>query len=199
MTSSRSFRASGHFSSLRGNRPSPSGGKRSPCSRSQGNLRSPTSSRAACAASASGFASTPTLSMLGTGNQLWADRYDRALVDILAVQDEVARSVAAAVSGRVEAANRDRVVRLSPARLQAYDLVLRAKALTLNYTRDDNAQALACAERAIELDPSSARAAAHAAWCHFYDYMACWRVNPRASLDRSFELVEARRGARRNR
>ncbi len=124
-----------------------------------------------------------------TGNQLWAERYDRELVDTFSVQDDVARSVAAAVSGRVEAASRDRAGRLSPAALRAYDLVLRAKAFTLNYRRADNAQALACAERALELDPSSARAAAHSAWCHFYDYMACWRENPRASLDRSYELA----------
>jgi TolB-like protein len=124
-----------------------------------------------------------------SGNQLWAERYDRTLLDIFAVQDEVARSVAAAVSGRVEVVNRDRVVRLSPTALRAYDLVLRARAYTLEYTRADNARALACAERALELDPSSARAAAHAAWCHFYDYMACWRESPRASLDRSFELA----------
>jgi TolB-like protein len=124
-----------------------------------------------------------------SGNQLWAERYDRVLLDIFAVQDEVAQSVAAAVSGRVEAVNRDRAVRLSPAGVQAYDLILRAKAFTMNHTRANNAQALVYAERAIELDPTSARAAAHSAWCHFYDYMACWRENPRASLNRSFELA----------
>ena len=124
-----------------------------------------------------------------TGNQLWAERYDRELVDIFSVQDEVARSVAAAVSGRVEAASRDRAGRLSPAALRAYDLILQAKAFTMNHRRADNAQALACVERALDLDPTSARAAAHSAWCHFYDYMACWRENPRASLDRSYELA----------
>jgi TolB-like protein/DNA-binding SARP family transcriptional activator len=105
---------------------------------------------------------------------LWAERYDREMRDIFAVQDDAARSVASAVSGRVEAAGRDRVERLSPDALTAYDYVLRAKALTSNYTRTDNARALACAERAVELDPSSARAHTHSAWCHFYDYMACW-------------------------
>src|SRR6186997_2547499 len=43
-----------------------------------------------------------------TGNHLWAERYDRDLRDIFAVQDEVAQSVASTVSGRVEAAGRDR-------------------------------------------------------------------------------------------
>jgi TolB-like protein len=63
-----------------------------------------------------------------SGNQLWAERYDRDLLDIFAVQDDVARSVAATISGRVDAAGRDRVERLSPTALRAYDLVLRAKA-----------------------------------------------------------------------
>ena len=125
------------------------------------------------------------------GSQLWAERYDRALEDIFAVQDEVARAVAAAVSGRVEVVNRERVVRLGPTELHAYDLVLRARAYTLEYTRADNARALACAERAAALDPSSARAAAHAAWCHFYDFMACWQANPRKSLELAYE--QARR------
>jgi tetratricopeptide (TPR) repeat protein len=124
-----------------------------------------------------------------SGNQLWADRYDREVADILSVQDEVARSVAVAVSGRVETASRDSTGRLGPEELKAHDLVLRARAFTMNYTRADNAHALEYAERATELDPRSARASAHAAWCHFYDYMACWRDNPRASLGRALDLA----------
>jgi hypothetical protein len=58
----------------------------------------------------------------------------------------------------VEAVGRDRVQRMSPIALQAYDLVLRAKALISKYTKTDNQEALACAERAVELDPTSARA-----------------------------------------
>jgi TolB-like protein/Flp pilus assembly protein TadD len=125
-----------------------------------------------------------------SGSHLWVERYDRELSDIFAVQDEIARSVAAAVSGRIEVASRDRVRRLSPTELKAYDLVLRAKALTMNYTRADNAEARVCAERAIELDPSSARALTHSAWCHFYDHMACWTADIDASLARSFDLAQ---------
>src|SRR5262249_2008233 len=61
-----------------------------------------------------------------TGNHLWAERYDRDMRDIFALQDEVARSVASTVIGRVEAAGRE-LLRLSPAGLRAYDLILRAK------------------------------------------------------------------------
>jgi TolB-like protein len=125
-----------------------------------------------------------------TGNHLWAERYDRDVLDIFAVQDEVARSVASTVSGRVEAAGRDRMERLSPTALRAYDLVLRARSLTLNYTRADNQQALACAERAVQLDPSSASAHAHAAWCLFYNYMASWTADRDRDLDRAFDMVQ---------
>jgi adenylate cyclase len=124
-----------------------------------------------------------------TGTHLWAERYDRDMRDIFALQDEVARSVASIVSGRVEAAVRDLAVRLSPAALKAYDLILRAKVLTQRYTRTDNAQALACAERALELDPASARACAHSAWCHFFNYMAGWTAERERELAKGYELV----------
>jgi TolB-like protein len=84
-----------------------------------------------------------------TGNHLWAERYERDMSDIFALQDEVARSVASTVSGRVEVANRDRVARLSPTALRAYDLILHAKALTLKYTRADTGTR-SPAERAVE-------------------------------------------------
>jgi TolB-like protein/DNA-binding SARP family transcriptional activator/Flp pilus assembly protein TadD len=125
-----------------------------------------------------------------TGNHLWAERYDRDMSDIFSLQDEVARSVASRVSGRVEAAGRERVERLSPTALRAYDLVLRAKALTLKYTRAYNAEALACAERAVQLGPGSARAHAHAAWCHFYNYMACWTADREHAFAKAYELAQ---------
>jgi tetratricopeptide (TPR) repeat protein len=106
------------------------------------------------------------------------------------LQDEIGRSVASTVSGRVEAAGRDLAMRLSPAELRAYDLLLRGKALTLKYTSTDNAQALACAERALELDPTSARAYVHAAWCHFMSHMGCWTADREHALAKAYELAQ---------
>jgi len=126
----------------------------------------------------------------GSGNHLWAERYDRGMRDIFALQDEVARSVASIVSGRLEVVGRERVVRLGPSELKAYDLVLRARALTLNYTKADNEQALICAKRAIELDPGSSRAHAHAAWCRFYQYMAAWSVDRDDALATAHDLAQ---------
>jgi TolB-like protein/Tfp pilus assembly protein PilF len=111
---------------------------------------------------------------VATGNHLWAERYDRDLADVLALQEELAHAIAATVGGRVEAAGRDRATRLSPARLTAYDLVLRAKALHLRFNRSDMDQARPLFLRAIETDPTNARAHAYYANCCFIIWAAYW-------------------------
>jgi adenylate cyclase len=125
-----------------------------------------------------------------TGNHLWAERYDRDLHDIFALQDEVARTVASTVSGRVESEGRNRAERLTSPALKSYDLVLRAKALTARYNRADNEQALVCAKKAIELDAGSARAHSHAAWCHVYNYMAGWTADRGKSLSEAYQSAQ---------
>jgi TolB-like protein len=124
-----------------------------------------------------------------TSNHMWAQRYDREMEDIFAVQEEVAHSVAATVSGRVEAAGRDQALRLSPSALKAYDLVLRAKVLMLTYTRTNNEQARICAEKAVQLDPGNARAYAHQAWCQWLNFTACWTEDRRKALGSAYELA----------
>jgi TolB-like protein/Flp pilus assembly protein TadD len=124
-----------------------------------------------------------------TGNHLWAERFDRDVHDIFTLQDEVARTIASTVSGKVESEGRNRVERLTPNALQAYDLILRSKALMAKYNKGDNEQALACAQRAIELDPAGARGHAHAAWCHLYDYMAGWTPDRKISLAEAYASV----------
>jgi TolB-like protein/Flp pilus assembly protein TadD len=109
-----------------------------------------------------------------TGNHLWAERYDRDLADVFTLQEELAHAIAATIGGRVEAAGRERTMRLSPAGLTAYDLVLRAKALNLKFTRGDMIQARDLALRAIEIDPTYARAHAYYASSCFMLWMAYW-------------------------
>ena len=122
---------------------------------------------------------------VATGNHLWAERYDRDMADVLALQEELAHAIAATVGGRVEAAGRDRATRLSPARLTAYDLVLRAKALHLKYTKADMDRARALFLRAIETDPTNARAHAYYANCCFIIWAAQWTAE-RAPLFEDF-------------
>jgi adenylate cyclase len=93
-----------------------------------------------------------------TDRHLWADRYDRELADVFAIQDEVTSSIVAILPGRVAAAAQDRVQRKPPENLVAYECVLAGKLLHHRSTRADNQEALRMLERAIALDPGYAHA-----------------------------------------
>ena len=83
-----------------------------------------------------------------TDRHLWAERYDRDLEDIFAIQDEVTRSIVATLPGRVEAAARDRAARTTTDNMAAYECVLTGKVLHHRSNREDNAQALSACSSA---------------------------------------------------
>jgi adenylate cyclase len=93
-----------------------------------------------------------------TDRHVWAERYDRDLEDIFAIQDEVTTAIVATLPGRIEAAARDRVARTTTENMVAYECVLAGKILHHRSNREDNAKAQRYLERAIELDPSYAHA-----------------------------------------
>ena len=86
-------------------------------------------------------------------HHIWAERYDRDLEDIFAIQDEVTSAIVATLPGRLEADARSRAERKPPASMAAYECVLEAKILHHRSNRDDNARAAGLIRRAIELDP----------------------------------------------
>lgn len=89
---------------------------------------------------------------------IWAERYDRELADIFAIQDEITSAIVSVLPGRIEAAAQDRVKRKTTDNLAAYEYVLAGKLLHHRATREDNAQALRLLDRAIALDPGYAHA-----------------------------------------
>jgi adenylate cyclase len=93
-----------------------------------------------------------------TDRHIWAERYDRKLEDIFALQDEMTCGIAATLPGRVEAATHDRAKRKPPDNMVAYECVLTAKVLHHRSIRDDNAEALHLLDRALLLDPNYAHA-----------------------------------------
>jgi adenylate cyclase len=110
---------------------------------------------------------TAQLVEAATGTHLWADRYDRAIEDIFAVQEEIAQGIVATVAQRVledsEAAARRRL----PGDIRAYDLFLRGHRLSDVFTGSAQEQARALFEKAREIDPSFARACTGLAYYYF--------------------------------
>ncbi len=93
-----------------------------------------------------------------TDRHIWAERYDRELADIFAIQDELTSAIVAVLPGRVEAATRDRAARKPTANMAAYECALAGKLLHHRSNRTDNVEALRQIERAIALDPNYAHA-----------------------------------------
>jgi TolB-like protein/class 3 adenylate cyclase/cytochrome c-type biogenesis protein CcmH/NrfG len=94
----------------------------------------------------------------GRATQLWAERYDRELDDVFAVQDEIARAVVAAVAPQFLHAEVERAARKKDADLDAWDLVMRARWHMGQFTREGNAAARDLLRDAIARDPRSAPA-----------------------------------------
>jgi len=90
------------------------------------------------------------------GAHLWAERYDRELEDIFAVQDEVVRTVVSTVAGRVDVAGAEVAKRKPPESLVAYDYVLRGLEQLNREGEKHNSEARHLFEKAVELDPQYA-------------------------------------------
>jgi adenylate cyclase len=99
-----------------------------------------------------------------TGAHLWADRFDGSLADVFDFQDKVASSVAGVIEPALQAAETARSTGRPTADLTAYDLYLRAYAMTLSSTKEIP-EALGLLEQAIEREPRYGPALAWAAHC----------------------------------
>jgi TolB-like protein len=125
-----------------------------------------------------------------TGAQIWADRFESALDDIFALQDQMAESVVGAIVPRLEQAEIERAKRKPTENLDAYDCLLHGMAAWHDWTRASHDNALKCFYRAIELDPEFARPYALAASCYLMRKANGWVV------DRAGEIAETERLAR---
>ena len=101
---------------------------------------------------------TAQLNDVSTASHLWAERYDRDLADVFAVQDEITEAIVAAIEPQLYAAENFRAQRKPPDSLDAWDLVMRALSHYWRVTRQDNVVAQALLEKAISIDPNYGQA-----------------------------------------
>jgi TolB-like protein len=93
------------------------------------------------------------LNDVATGSHIWAERYDRELADVFAVQDEITEAIVGAIEPQLYAAENFRARRKPPDSLDAWDLLMRAMSHYWRVTRQDNVVAQALLEKATAIDP----------------------------------------------
>jgi adenylate cyclase len=131
-----------------------------------------------------------------TGAHRWAERYDRELQDVFAVQDEVVRAIVTTLVVHVNRAEIDRALLKPPAAWAAYECYLRgAEALLLHMHRRTKASlhdARRLLEQCLAIDPDYARAAATLSQTHVHAYVEPFDgdYHNSAALDRALELAK---------
>ena len=117
---------------------------------------------------------TAQLNDVATGSHIWAERYDRDLADVFAVQDEITEAIVAAIEPQLYAAENFRTQRKPPDSLDAWDLVMRALSHYWRVTRQDNLVAQALLEKAIAIDPNYGQALGVLAASHMFSVHMGW-------------------------
>ena len=127
------------------------------------------------------------------GEQFWTQRFERPFGDLFVIQNEISRSLAEQLPGKITEVERRRLAKRYTFSPQAYDYFLRGRALFLVRRSRDNEEARALFGKALELDPKFARAYAALAMTYAMEYR--YQTSPEASapLKRAMELAETAR------
>jgi adenylate cyclase len=132
-----------------------------------------------------------------TGSYLWAERYDREIDDLFAVQNEITREVVAVIAplaegrGRLQKAELSRIALTPTENLAAYDYYLQGIVYYDRFNNEDNLRARQMFEKAEDLDPRYARAISAKAKTYLVEYYNGWGDSPGDSLAKA--AVEAER------
>ena len=118
---------------------------------------------------------TVQLNDVATGSTLWAERYDRDLADVFAVQDEITEAIVAAIEPQLYAVENFHAQRKLPDSMDAWDLVMRALSYYWRVTRQDNVVAQALLEKATAIDPSYGQALGVLAASHTFGAHMGWQ------------------------
>jgi adenylate cyclase len=103
-----------------------------------------------------------------------ADRYDRDMADVFAVQDEIARTITGELAPGIISAEMQQARRKDPSQLDAWDLTMRAHWHIRRFTRDDMAEARRLLEEAIDLDSASAMALGDLSFANHFEACFGW-------------------------
>jgi adenylate cyclase len=125
-----------------------------------------------------------------TGGHVWAEKYDRELTDIFAVQDEITETIAGSLISAGRRVERRRHVRQAPQDLDAWDLVQRGWWHLYKYTKDETLKAKSLFREAIKLDPDCAIAYVALSQCFGYELVYRWTDSPAETREECLRAAE---------
>jgi adenylate cyclase len=124
-----------------------------------------------------------------TGTHIWADRFERDLTDVFALQDEVTLAVVSTIQLKLLQTEMAIATRRRPENLTAYDFLLRALQQFYLASREGLAEATRLAHRALEVDPMFSRAAALAGYCHTVNILWAYADDPQFERNEADRLL----------
>jgi adenylate cyclase len=127
---------------------------------------------------------------VASGAHIWAERFDRDLTDIFAVQDELTGEIISALKVKLTPEKKDRLARKGAIDKEAFDLFLRGREHSWLGTWRGNIEARHRLERAITIDPNFAAAHGSIAFTYLIDYINEWADSPDRSLRAGLEIAE---------
>jgi len=125
-----------------------------------------------------------------TENHIWAERYDRSLKDIFAVQDEITKKIITALQVKLTEGEEMRAFAKGTGSLDAYLKFLQGRRHLHRVNKEGNAIAKQLAKEVIAIDPEFPSAYSLLAMTHFRDVILRSTKSPKKSLDRAVELAQ---------
>ena len=126
----------------------------------------------------------------GTGNHIWAERYDRDLEDIFELQDELTQTVVGAIEPQLSKAERERAKSLRPSDLDAWNNLQRGRSHLYRRTREDLGEARKYFLRAIELDGNLGPSYSDLVEVYFLEVRLGLADKPAEHLERAMEIAK---------
>ncbi len=124
-----------------------------------------------------------------TGHHLWAERYDRELDDIFAVQDEITRRIAVELQVQLKEGEQARIWAGGTNNVEAWEYLVRGIDLFNRHIKEDTLEGRRLFEKALALDPGYATAWIFLGWAHWEDAHWGWADSREISLEQAFEAV----------
>lgn len=125
-----------------------------------------------------------------TGHHQWADRYDRNLDDIFAVQDDITHSIAVEMRVQLSLGEKARMLAGRTQSVAAWEKQLLADELNNSFIQDDNWKARRLCEEALAIDPNYVSAWTELGWTHLEDVLCGWTDSAEESLDKTSAAID---------